>query len=178
MPKCQFLVFCCFWFQKSTSANILGIARNKRRRPYFFQHRHGVRRRDEGGRRGGQTTPRCGRPPGRAALWCGPLETPPTPPLRLYIASDAKTLKYQVIFPEEFRSAAAIDDKFRGDRSLCSGTPPGRGSAPGAISIDSTAIFIAAADSHDEEGVVLPLRLRALPVAMWFISLSHGVIFM
>jgi len=43
-----------------------------------------------------------------------------------------------------------------GDRSLCSGTLPGRGIAPGVISIDTTAIFIAAADSHDEEGVVLP----------------------
>jgi hypothetical protein len=43
-----------------------------------------------------------------------------------------------------------------GDRSLCSGTLLGRGIAPGAISIDSTAIFIAVADSHDEEGVVLP----------------------
>ena len=43
-----------------------------------------------------------------------------------------------------------------GDRSLCSGTPPGRGIAPGAISIDCTAIFIAVAASHDEEGVVLP----------------------
>jgi hypothetical protein len=43
-----------------------------------------------------------------------------------------------------------------GDRSLCSGTLPGRGIAPGAISIDSTAIFIAVAASCDEEGVVLP----------------------
>jgi hypothetical protein len=43
-----------------------------------------------------------------------------------------------------------------GDRSLCSGTLPGWGIAPGAISIDSTAIFITVADSHDEEGVVLP----------------------
>jgi hypothetical protein len=43
-----------------------------------------------------------------------------------------------------------------GDRSLCSGTLPGRGIAPGAISIDSTAISIAVAISHDEEGVVLP----------------------
>jgi hypothetical protein len=43
-----------------------------------------------------------------------------------------------------------------GDRSLCSGTLPGRGIAPGAISIDSTVIFIAVADSHDEEGVVIP----------------------
>jgi hypothetical protein len=42
------------------------------------------------------------------------------------------------------------------DRSLCSGTLPGWGIAPGAISIDSTTIFIAVADSHDEEGVVLP----------------------
>jgi hypothetical protein len=33
---------------------------------------------------------------------------------------------------------------------------PGWGIAPRAISIDSTAISIAAADSHDEEGVVLP----------------------
>jgi hypothetical protein len=58
------------------------------------------------------------------------------------------------------------------------GTLPGRGIAPRAISIDSTAISIAVADSHDEEGLVLPPRLRALPIAMWFISLSHGVIFM
>ena len=43
-----------------------------------------------------------------------------------------------------------------GDRNLYSGTLPGRGIAPGTISIDSTAIFIAVADSHDEEGVVLP----------------------
>jgi hypothetical protein len=42
------------------------------------------------------------------------------------------------------------------DRSLCSGTLPGWGIAPGAISIDSTTIFIAADDSHDKEGVVLP----------------------
>jgi hypothetical protein len=53
-----------------------------------------------------------------------------------------------------------------GDRSLCSGTLPGRGSAPEAISIDSidstavcinfTAISIDVVVSHDEEGVVLP----------------------
>jgi hypothetical protein len=49
------------------------------------------------------------------------------------------------------------------DRSLYSGTLPGREIAPGAISIDSTtitidftAISIDVAVSHDEEGVVLP----------------------
>jgi hypothetical protein len=53
-----------------------------------------------------------------------------------------------------------------GDRNLYSGTLPGRGSAPGAISIDAvasstvsidfTAISTNLAVSYDEEGVVLP----------------------
>jgi hypothetical protein len=53
-----------------------------------------------------------------------------------------------------------------GDRILCSGTLPGQGSAPGAISIavsvvsavsiDLTAISTNLAISYDEEGVVLP----------------------
>jgi hypothetical protein len=43
-----------------------------------------------------------------------------------------------------------------GDRSLYSGTLPGQGIAPKAISIDSTTIFIIVAVSHDEEGVFLP----------------------
>jgi hypothetical protein len=52
------------------------------------------------------------------------------------------------------------------DRSLYSGTLPGRGTAPKAISVDSiastaisidfTAISINVVVSHDEEGVVLP----------------------
>jgi hypothetical protein len=52
------------------------------------------------------------------------------------------------------------------DRSLCSGTLPGWGSAPRAISIDAiastavsidfTAISTDLAVSYDEEGVVLP----------------------
>jgi hypothetical protein len=53
-----------------------------------------------------------------------------------------------------------------GERSLCSGTLPGWGSAPGSISIDSiastaisidfTAVSIDVVVSYDEEGVVLP----------------------
>jgi hypothetical protein len=74
------------------------------------------------------------------------------------------------------------------DRSLCSDTLPGWGSAPEAISIDTVASTTVSIDftaistnivvSYDEEGVVLPPWLRALPVAMWFISLSHDVIYM
>jgi hypothetical protein len=56
--------------------------------------------------------------------------------------------------------------RISGDRSLCSGTLPRRGIAPGsisiglhavsAVSIDLTAISIVVAASYDEEGVVLP----------------------
>jgi hypothetical protein len=53
-----------------------------------------------------------------------------------------------------------------GDRSLCSGTLPGQGSAPGSISIDAVASSVISIDRtaistnldvfYDEEGVVLP----------------------
>jgi hypothetical protein len=52
-------------------------------------------------------------------------------------------------------AAVIAETKFRGTK-LYFGTLPERGSAPGAIAIDSTAISIAVADSHDDEGVVLP----------------------
>jgi hypothetical protein len=50
--------------------------------------------------------------------------------------------------------------------------------AVSAVSINLTAISINLAVSYDEERVVLPRGLRALPVAIWFTSLSHDVIFM
>jgi hypothetical protein len=60
------------------------------------------------------------------------------------------------IHPQKVLQCRRHRRRVLGDRSLCSGTLPGRGIAPVAISIDSTAIFIAVAVSHDEEGVVLP----------------------
>ena len=93
---------------------------------------------------------------GGAEGWCDRLGHPLAPPFGLYNPPAPKTLKESTISPEEFRSSAATKNPNSGDISLCFGTLPGRGIAPGAISIDSTAIFIAVAASHDEEGVVLP----------------------
>jgi hypothetical protein len=67
-----------------------------------------------------------------------------------------KTLKKEASIHENFRSAAAIEDKFRGTEIFVPAPCRDGELPPGAISIDSTAIFIAVADSHDEEGVVLP----------------------
>jgi hypothetical protein len=70
------------------------------------------------------------------------------------------------IFPRTVPQHRRRRRQISGDRSLCSGTLPGWGSAPGAISInaivsstvsiDLTAISINLAVSDDEEGVVLP----------------------
>ena len=69
---------------------------------------------------------------------------------------DAKTLNNQASSHEKFHSAAATEGEIRGTESLCSGTLPGWGSAPGAISIDLHHHLHHVADSHDDEGVVLP----------------------
>jgi hypothetical protein len=69
-------------------------------------------------------------------------------------------------FPERVPQLYRRHQRILGDRSLCSGTLLGWGSAPGAISIDAvasstvsidfTAISTNVAVSYGEEGVVLP----------------------
>ncbi|KAK1687067.1 hypothetical protein QYE76_047915 [Lolium multiflorum] len=82
-----------------------------------------------------------------ATLWCHRLVDPPAPPLRLYKAH-RKPLRRKPRYEKSSR-AAVIAKQDLGDRSLCSGTLPERGSAPEGFSIDtaaiSTAIFITAA---------------------------------
>jgi hypothetical protein len=71
-----------------------------------------------------------------------------------------------VFFPQQFRSAAAIEDKFQGtevsvsapcrDGEVPPEPSPSVSIAVSAVSIDLTAISIVVAASDDEEGVVLP----------------------
>jgi hypothetical protein len=71
-----------------------------------------------------------------------------------------------VKFPEQFRSAAAIEDKFRGtevfvpapclDGEVPLKPSPSVSITVSTVSIDLTAISINLAVSYDEEGVVLP----------------------
>jgi hypothetical protein len=87
-------------------------------------------------------------------------------PLRLYKASGRKTLEESAKFPKEFRSAAAVKDKFRGTE-VSVPTPCRDGEVPpepsplvsiavSAVSIDLTTISINLVVSYDEEGVVHP----------------------
>jgi hypothetical protein len=87
-------------------------------------------------------------------------------PLRLYKASGRKNLEESAKFPEQFRSAAAIEDKFRGtevsvlascrDGEVPPEPSPSVSIAVSAVSIDLTAISINLVVSYDEEGVVHP----------------------
>jgi hypothetical protein len=113
MPHCQFLFSAIFVFQKSYIGNILGIGRIESQTSYFFWHKDRVQCRDGGGL-GGRHTIGWRSPSGHATRWCGPLVHPLTLPFRLYILSEAKTLKSPASVREKFHSAAAIEDQFRG----------------------------------------------------------------
>jgi hypothetical protein len=56
-----------------------------------------------------------------------------------------------VFFLEQFRSTAAVKDKFRGTEPS-----PSVSIVVSTVSIDLTTIFINLVVSYDEEGVVLP----------------------
>jgi hypothetical protein len=154
-----------FVFQKSYTGNILRVGRNEARTSYFSRTQDEDRRRAGGGpgthhTRGWRTLL------GRARGWCGAPGRPLTPSLRLYKAFRRQNLRSFGIFPRKVPQCRRRRRPISGDRSLCSGTLPGWGSAPGAICIDSidstavsidfTAIPINVVVSHDEEGVVLP----------------------
>jgi hypothetical protein len=156
MPQCQFLFFTVFLFQKSCTGNILGIGWNNSQTSYLSRHEDRVQSRDGGGHRDSHTIGWRGPTSGHTTTWCGPLGHPPTSPFCLYIASDAKNPKGIGIHPRKVPQRRHHQRRVSGDRGLCFGTLPGWGIAPEAISIISTAIFIVIADSHDEEGVVLP----------------------
>ena len=154
MPQCQFLFIMSVHCRKGPKMKVL--------RKIWKNYRNSKTPEDSGSQKdksgGGPQPPhhtwaRLGL--GRAQGWCRHLVHLLATPFGLYIALDLKLTKESTISTEKFQSSAAIQNPNSGDRSLCSGTLPGRGIAPGAISIDATASIIVVAASHDEEGVVL-----------------------
>jgi hypothetical protein len=159
MPQCQFPVFCNFCVLEKLHRK---YSRNWTKRSpnlLFFPY---IRRRPKESRRGARDPPDQGvacPPPDHARGWCGTPGRPLTPPLRLFKASRSPNPKSIGVFPRKVLQRHCRRRPISGDRSLCSSTLPGRGSAPGAIFIDSidfTTVPIDIAVSHDEEGVVLP----------------------
>ena len=149
--SCPF--FAVFGFRKSRR-NILRIGRNKSQSRYFTRHDTEPERETEEGTR--VATPYGGLAPWPRShmVWA------PYPSTNL--ALSPTYMSPRDVNPTRIRSPQKVPQRRRhrrgdlGDISLYSGTLPGQGIAPGAISIDSTVISIAVANSHDEEGVVVP----------------------
>jgi hypothetical protein len=101
-------------FQKFYTGNTLGIRRNKFQNPYFSRKRTEDRTRVGVGPEGRLTMR------GRAPLLAVPRggETPLVALRRRHSAylkpPEVQTLNQSAFFPEQFRSATAIEDKFRG----------------------------------------------------------------
>jgi hypothetical protein len=148
MSRCQFLFSAVFVFQKSCTGNILRIGRNKSQTSYFSRHEDGVQSKDRGGHRGNHTIGwRAPLWPRHHVVWAPRVPSDiALPPIKCLRRENPKEFG---IHPRKVSQHRRHRRPISGDRSLCSGTLPGRGITPRAISI-------AIADSHDEEGVVLP----------------------
>jgi hypothetical protein len=102
MPQCQFPVFCCFCVLEKLHKKYSQNWTKEKPKFLFFLKRDGVQSRDGEELGGGRTTPWRGPPPGRARAWCGPRVHLLTPPFRLYILLDGKTLRTRSIFHETY----------------------------------------------------------------------------
>ena len=126
----------------------------------IFMHRKtpGARRSPGGGPPGRQREARRGHPPPAPG---GPLGPPGTGSRCLFaykFTLDLKTEKPPSKFPETRQSAAEIKNPDSGGRSLCSGTLPGRGSAPGAIFIDGASSMMLREGSEEHTSELQSLR--------------------
>ena len=155
MPQCQFLFSAVFGSRKAVRAIFSEFDETKAKPPIFPRDT-----RSQKGKPGGGPRPpnhmlaRLG-PQARREVRREPRTSADIAPSPIYCLRRENPRIISHIsrrVPQRRRHRRQVS----GDKSLYSSTLPGRGIAPRAISIDSTAIFIAAADSHDEEGVVLP----------------------
>jgi hypothetical protein len=135
MPQCQFPVFCCFCVSEKLHRK---YSRNwtKQRPKLLFCPKEG--RGPNESRRGARGQPH--HEGVRPSHWpCPPVVRPPwsTPddapsPIKSLPTENPKTIG---IFPRTVPQRRRHGRQILRDRSLCSGTLPGWGSAPGAISI-------------------------------------------
>jgi hypothetical protein len=178
VPVPCFLLFLCF--RKVTREIFLELDETKPEPPIFPD----ARRSPKESQRGGRDQPHQGvAPPPPLAMPGGGVGSLATLWHRLsaYIQpSEAETLNQSVFFLVKFRSADAIEDQFWGTE-VSVPAPCRDGKVPPEPSPSTPS-----PPPHLHQRYCLPWwggssspqGLRALPVAMWFTSLSHDVIYM
>ena len=96
-------VFCCFWFQKSYTENILGNGRDKNQKSYNYRDNTEDQEGVEDTQQGGHTYARRGLELARAWAWWDHPGHRLTPPLRLFNPRHGYTLSTQAQFHENHR---------------------------------------------------------------------------
>jgi hypothetical protein len=150
--RSYFLLFLCF--KKVTQEIFSKLDKTKPKVPIFPDTRWSPKQRQRRARR--QPHHLVAHPlwPRQGVVW---PPWPPSdialPPIKSLRRENPKSLS---VHPRKVLQHCHHRRRSSGDISPCSGTLPGWGIAPEAISIDSTAISIDVVVSHDEEGVVLP----------------------
>jgi hypothetical protein len=135
MPQCQFPIFCCFCVSKklhrkysqnwTKQVSEVLFFPEEYRRPNESQRRARGQPHHEGARLSPWPRPAMVRPP-----WSPPEDAPS--PIKSLPTENPKSIGK---FPERVPQLCRRRRRISEDRSLCSGTLPGRGSALGAISI-------------------------------------------
>jgi hypothetical protein len=93
MPQCQFPVFCCFCVSEKLHRKYSQNWMKQKPKFLFFSTRDGVQSKDGGEPGASHTIGWRGPAPGRATRWWGHLAHLLTPPFRLYILLNGKTLR-------------------------------------------------------------------------------------
>ena len=101
----------------------------------FFQHVHGVRRRDEVEPRGGQTIGRRSRGAHRAARWFDPLGGPPTSPPSPIYSPRRENPKTPSLSSRTYSLSPPSSTLTRGVPEALPGTLPERGIITGGLYI-------------------------------------------
>jgi hypothetical protein len=133
MPQCQFPVFCYFCVSEKLHRKYSLNWMKQKPKFLFFPKRDGVQSRDGGGPGGGRTTTWRGPPPDHARAWCGPLVHLLTPPFRLYIPLDEKTLRPRSIFHGTYCKPPPSSTRDREGPEALLGTLPERGITAGGL---------------------------------------------
>jgi hypothetical protein len=102
MPQCQFPIFCCLCVSWKLHRKYSQNWTKQKPKFLFFSIRDEVQSRDGGGPAGRCTIEWRGLPLAHATRWCGHLAHLLTPPFRLYILLNKKTLRARSIFQKTY----------------------------------------------------------------------------
>jgi hypothetical protein len=133
MPQCQFPVFCYFCVSEKLHRKYSQNWTKQNWKFLFFPIRDGVQSRDGGGPAGDRTIGWRGLPLAHATSWWGHLAHLPTPPFRLYILLDEKTLRTRSIFLKTYCKPPPLLTRDREHPEALFGTLPERGITTGGL---------------------------------------------